>query len=61
MISYERGEQCFKKKFRFPLHVMQDSMVSTQILAKISCLKECDNHKIQQYSDQILIKKIFIS
>ena len=54
MISYERGEQCFKNNFRFPLHVMQHIVVSTHILAKIyiSLLKERDYHKIQQYSDQ---------
>ena len=54
MISYERGEHCFKKLFRFPLHVMQHIGVPTQIPAKIyiSWLKECDFHKIQKYSDQ---------
>ena len=49
--GYQSREQCFKK---FPYDVMQNSVVSTQILAKIyrSWLKECDYHKIQQYSDQ---------
>ena len=34
--------------------VMQNNVISTQILAKIyrSWLKECDHHKIQQYSGQ---------
>ena len=54
MISYERGEQCFKTSFRFPWNVMQHNVDSTQILPKIyrSQLKECEYHKIQQYSDQ---------
>ena len=48
------GNDVFKKLFHFPLEVMQNSILSTQILAKIyrSRLKECDYHKIQQYSDQ---------
>ena len=39
------------KKISFPLDIMQNNVVSTQILAKIyrSRLKECSCHKIQQY------------
>ena len=49
-----KGDDVYLKKlFRFPLDVMQNNVISTQILAKIyrSWVKECDNHKIQQYSD----------
>ena len=54
MISYLRVEAMFYMLKTFPLDVMQNSMVSTHILAKINreWLKECDYHKIQQYSDQ---------
>ena len=42
------------KKFHFSLDVMQNSVVSTQILAKIygAQLKECAYHKIQLYYEQ---------
>ena len=48
------GGQCLKNLSRFPLDVMQNSMVSTKIPAKIyrAQLKECAYHKIQQYYDQ---------
>ena len=48
------GCNVLKKLFRFRIHIMQHSVVSTQILVKIyrSWLKECDYHKIQQYSYQ---------
>ena len=53
---YLRGKQCLKKLFRFPLDVMQNSMVSNQILAKIysARFKESAYNKIQQYFDQFL-------
>ena len=35
LISKGGGKQCFKKLFLFVLDVMQNNMVSTQILAKI--------------------------
>ena len=43
-----------KKLFRFPLDVMRNSVVSTQILAKMYSprLQECAYYKIQQYHDQ---------
>ena len=52
----------FKKNFRFPLDVMQNSVVSTQILSKIyrAWLKECAYHKIQVYFDQNYWRKIYI-
>ena len=48
------GNDVLKKLFRFPLHVMQNSVVLTQIAVKISRprLKECADHKIQQYYNQ---------
>ena len=48
------GNDVIKKLFRFPLDVMQNSVVSAQILAKIHIprLKEYAYHKIQQYYDQ---------
>ena len=48
------GNDVLKKNFRFPLDLMQNSVVSTQNLAKIyrPRLKECAYHKIQQYYDQ---------
>ena len=55
-ISYLRGGggPMFKKLFRFPFEVVQNSVVSTQILANIirSWLKECDYHKIQRIFDR---------
>ena len=52
--SRMKGECCFIKLIRFPLDVIQNSVVSAQILAKIyrPRLKECAYHKIQQYYDQ---------
>ena len=48
------GGAMFKKYFRFPLDVMQNSAVSTQIQTKIyrPRFKECACQKIQQYYDQ---------
>ena len=48
------GNNVFKKLFHFPLDAMQNSLVSTHILAKIyrPRLKECAYHKSQQYYDQ---------
>ena len=42
------GGATFKKKIRFPLYEMQNSVVSTQILTKIyrPRLKECAYHNI---------------
>ena len=42
------GDDIKKKLFRFPLDVMQNTVVSTQILPKIYIpqLKEYANHKI---------------
>ena len=52
-ILYERWGTMFKKNklFPFPSDVMQNSVVSTQILAKIyrPRLTEWAYHKIQQY------------
>ena len=49
-----KGNHNSKNLFRFLLEIMQNSVVSTHILAKMyrSWLKECDYHKSQQYSDQ---------
>ena len=43
------GNDFLKNFFRFPLDVMQNSVVSTQILAKIyrQWLKDYAHHKIQ--------------
>ena len=50
IMTYLRGGggQCLKKTFRFPLDVIQNSVVSTKILAKIYRvrLKECAYKKI---------------
>ena len=48
------GNDVLKNFFRFPLDVMQNSVVSTQNPAKTyrPGLKECASHKIQQYCDQ---------
>ena len=47
-----KGGTLFLKTF--PLDVMQNSVVSTQILARLykPQLKECAYHKIQQYYDK---------
>ena len=47
------GKDVLKKLFSFSLDVMQNSVVSTQILAKIyrPRLKECAYHKVWQYYD----------
>ena len=47
-ISYERGKRYFKNAFRFPLDVMQNSVVSTKLQAKVyrPRLKEGAYHKI---------------
>ena len=44
----------FLKTFPFPLDFMHNSLVSTEIPAKIyrSWLEDFDYHKIQQYYDQ---------
>ena len=49
-----RSVSCKKKLYPFPFDLMQNSVVSSQILAKIYrlWLKECEYHIIQQYSDQ---------
>ena len=49
-----KGGMMFLKLFHFPLDVMQNSVVSIQILVKIyrPRLKECAYHKIQKYYDQ---------
>ena len=51
MILYLRGGGMLLKTFFFLLDVTQNSMASTQIVAKIytAQLKECAYHKIQQY------------
>ena len=56
-IQYLRGAENInvkKKLIRFLLDAMLSYAMSTEILTKISRsrLRECDYHKLQQYSDQ---------
>ena len=57
-----KGGIIFYTLFHFPLDVKQNSVVSTQILAKIyrPRFKECAYHKIHLYYDQKLVEIVFI-